>query len=190
MPSHKSAAHHGVSFLVKTVSLLLCLCLKWISPPKYTIYKKIMRGDKKFNWWQELGFGSKLLKCDRITQDVNTTSDKEFNHVSLHALQVCVCLCWLTWYIAISHFTFFSKSFLKVSSNLWVASLVDACRFFISHSSDCNYRVNELTHIDHWSQVLIIFLILEKNCECIGCNTFLYFSFSILRSLDFFSYSL
>lgn len=123
-----------------------------------------------------------------LRTDVNTTSDKEFNHKSLHALQVCVCLCWLTWYIAISHFTFFSKSFPKVSSNLWVASLVDACRFFISHSSDCNYRVNELTHIDHWSQVLIIFLILEKNCEC--CNTFLYFSFSKLRSLDFFSYSL
>lgn len=49
-----------------------------------------------------------------------------------------VCMCWLTWYIAISHFSFFSNSLIKVSSNLSVASLVVACSFFISVSSDYN----------------------------------------------------
>lgn len=45
----------------------------------------------------------------------------------------------LTWNIAIWHFSFFSASFLKFSSNLSVESLLVACSFFSSASSDCEY---------------------------------------------------
>ncbi len=128
---------------------------------------------------------------------------KEQKEAMWRRLHVCVCyesvqvshtrtacVCWLTWYIAISHFTFFSNSFVRASSNLSVASLVDACSFFISVSRDCNYRVHRWLILIA-DQKLIIFLVMAKqSCECFDCNTFLYFSFSSLRSLVFFSYSL
>lgn len=48
---------------------------------------------------------------------------------------------YITWYIAIVHFNFFSNSFVSLSSNFSVASLIDSCSFFISISNACKHKV-------------------------------------------------
>lgn len=63
---------------------------------------------------------------------------------------MCVPVCCLTWYIAISDLIFFSNSFIKVSSNFLVASSLVFCSFLISVSSDCNNSVHKMTY---WSEV-------------------------------------
>lgn len=75
-----------------------------------------------------------------LMSTVFVTSVTKLSLCHMHVLHICVL--WITWFMVISHFSFFSNSFVRFSSNLMVASLVDACSFFISASSSCIYRVH------------------------------------------------